>query len=207
MTSARLPVTKRFRSATAVAGIAVALAALATPASADGGGGANNVVQVVTRADDQFRHKAQVQAVPFGGESAQSTNLARAESRDCSGCRTHAAALQAVFLTGNPDTVQPANAAVATNVRCPGCVTYAYAFQYVLTTDGPVALSPEGHERIAHINQEADAVVAQQLPPDQIEAQLDALFTELKNVVDGELRAKDQVAVARTVRERDVAGE
>jgi hypothetical protein len=176
------------------------LAALvgASPATAQTGGGANNLVQVVSTAPDQFAHRAGVQAAPYGGESAQSTNLARADSRDCTGCRSRAAALQAVFLTGDPDVVEVANAAVATNSNCTGCHSYAFAYQYVITTDRAVSLSPAGQQAVRDIQADASAVIAeQQLTPTELDERLDTLFAELKEVVDNELSAGGHHATTR----------
>jgi hypothetical protein len=179
----------RLRLTTLTATAALTALVGASPATAHTGGGANNLVQVVSTAPDQFAHRAGVQAAPYGGDSAQSTNLARADSRDCTGCRSQAAALQAVFLTGGPDVVQPANAAVATNSNCTGCHSYAFAYQYVVTSERAVSLSPAGRQALLDIQADANAVVAQQLGPADLEAQLDALFAELKKVVDNELSA------------------
>jgi putative peptide zinc metalloprotease protein len=191
-----------------VAFLAVILApALAvSPVAAQTGGGANNVVQVVSTADDPVRSGSSVQATPYAGDSAQSTNLARAEAHDCTGCRSHAAALQAVFLTGDPSTVQVANAAVATNSNCTSCVTYAYAYQYVITTEGPVSLSPDGRQQIASLNAEAREVIAQQLDPSELDLQLEALGDRLREIVDSELRAQGLDATTKeVVRDRQVA--
>jgi hypothetical protein len=178
---------------------------LASPGVAQTGGGANNVVQVVSTADGSFSARSNVQAAPFGGDSAQSTNLARAEARDCTGCRSQAAALQAVFLTGDPSTVTVTNAAVATNSGCTGCSAYAYAFQYVVSPNRPVALSPEGRQAIVELNRRATAIIAQQTDPDALTEQLRGLFGELKQVVDGELRAAGVDAVTRSREDRQTA--
>lgn len=179
------------------------------PAVAQTGGGANNLVQVVNTADGEFRSRAGVQVAPYGGDSAQSTNLARAGSRQCDGCRTQAAALQAVFLTGDPSTVQVANAAVATNSNCVRCLSYAYAYQYVITTERAVSLSAEGQRRIADISARASAIISQ--PADDLDdlpaldAQLDALATELRDTVDRELQAGGHAATTRGHRDRQSA--
>ncbi|MEX2292077.1 MAG: hypothetical protein WD794_17335 [Mycobacteriales bacterium] len=197
------------RRLTALTATAFALTATlgAAPANAQTGGGANNIVHVVNTASGGFAHRANVQAAPYGGDSAQSTNLAHADSRDCTGCNTHAAALQAVFLTGDPDTVEVANAAFATNSACDQCLTYAYAFQYVITSERAVSLSAQGQQRIQDIQARASAVVAQ--PADGLEdfgafdEQLDVLAGELRDTIDNELRAGGHTATTRGYRDRD----
>lgn len=176
-----------------LATLALSQGLVASPVAADdlddGSGGPNNVVQVVTRSEGDFKARARVKATPFAGDAVSSTNLAVAHARDCTGCRSHAAALQAVFLTGSPSVVTPVNLAVATTERCVRCVVYAYAYQYVITTDGPVALSAEGRARLREIDNEAKAAVAQAIHPALVDARMEALAQELKQVVDTELRA------------------
>jgi hypothetical protein len=75
----------------------------------------------------------------------------------------------------------------------------------VVTTPGPVALSPQGRERIAQINVQADAAVAYPEQPSELDARLDALAAQLRDVVDTELRNAGHEATTRTVRERQVA--
>src|SRR5881409_2749272 len=88
-----------------------------TAASADGGG-PNNVVHVVTTGTNDVQERASTKIGSYGGDDLQSANVARAESHDCTDCRNVAVAVQAVFATGQPSTVEPANAAVATNENC-----------------------------------------------------------------------------------------
>lgn len=184
-------------------------AALAAPAAAQTGGGANNLVQVVNTTSHTFAARAGVQAAPYGGTSAQSTNLARADNRDCTGCQSQAAALQAVFLTGDASTVEVANAAVATNSSCQSCTAYAYAYQYVVTSDRAVSLSPTGKQRISSIQERARQVISQ--PGSSVEdftaldAQLDALAAELRDTIDSELRAGGVAATTRGHRDTDTA--
>lgn len=177
----------------------------ASPATAAEGGGANNVVQVRTTADDSWRTRARVQAVPFGGDSAQSTNLALAHGTDCTGCRTGAAALQAVFLTGSPSTAAPENAAVAVNTSCTDCTTFALAYQYVVSPNVPVSLGPQGRQALLDIQARANAAVARDAGVGQIRGDLDALFEEMKAVVDAELRVAGVQATTREVVHTDVA--
>jgi len=187
------------------------LAALGPAAAvAQTGGGANNLVQVVNTGAESFAARSGVQAAPYGGDSAQSTNLARADARSCTGCVTQAAALQAVFLTGDPSTVQVANAAVATNSSCTRCLTYAYAYQYVISTDRAVSLSPAGQQRLTELSRRAAAVVAEPATGFEdfvvLDGRLDALAAELREVVDAELRAGGHAAVTRGERDRQAVG-
>lgn len=199
----------RFRRLAVTAAALTAVIAGAAPAAAQTGGGANNLVQVVNTTHERFSSRAGVQAASFGGDSAQSTNLARADSRNCTGCTTQAAALQAVFLTGAPSTVEVANAAVATNSACVRCVSYAYAFQYVVTTDRAVSLSPAGRQRISDLQARASAVVSEPAGTledlQRLDTELDLLAHELRETVDQELRAGGHAATTRGLRDRQAA--
>lgn len=193
-------------AATGISALALT-ATLAAPVSAQTGGGANNLVQVVNTTSESFAARAGVQAAPYGGTSTQSTNLARADSRDCTRCRSQAAALQAVFLTGDASTVEVANAAVATNSNCQSCTAYAYAYQYVITSDRAVSLSSTGQEQIRSIQARATAVINH--PGSTLEdfaaldAQLDALAAELRDTIDNELRSGWYAARTRGYRDSD----
>jgi hypothetical protein len=203
--------TRRTRALLPRAGMASLVAALllpplaASPASAAEGGGANNVVQVRTTGGHTFGARAHVQATSYGGDSAQSTNLALAQATDCTGCRSRAAALQAVFVTGDPSSVTVTNAAVAANSDCTGCESYAYAFQYVVSPGAPVSLSPQGRTQLLDIQARAAAAVAKDEPLTDLDSELAGLAQELKAVVDAELRAAGTPATTRDVVERDVS--
>jgi hypothetical protein len=193
------------RCATALAALAFGHVWVGSPATAQTGGGANNLVLVTSTDDDTFRSGSSVQATSYGGRSAQSTNLARADARDCTGCRSHAAALQAVFLTGDPSTVQVTNAAVATTSHCTSCVSYAFAYQYVITTSTPVSLSAQGQQKLTFLNKQARAVVAQQLPPEELDMRLRDLAAQLREVVDTELRVRGLQAYTTESSDEQVA--
>lgn len=192
---------------TSIAAFALSVTPTASVA-AQTGGGANNLVQVINTTSQTFAGRAGVQAAPYAGDSAQSTNLARADSRDCTGCQAQAAALQAVFFTGDPSTVEVANAAVATNSNCQSCTAYAYAYQYAITSDRAVSLSATGQQRISSIQERARAAISQ--PGSTLEdfaaldAQLDALAAELRDTIDNELRAGGYNATTRGYRDSDI---
>lgn len=162
-------------------------AAVLAPAAGAAGGGAHNVVQAVATADDRFVHRARTQVVPFGGESAAAENTAVALSRDCTGCRTQAAAFQVAFLTGEPDAVAPRNSATSVNLRCTDCFSYAFAYQCVVTTPGKVVLSPQARQRVAALGVDADDVVAQRRSGPELDAALRDIAAELRSVVNAEL--------------------
>jgi putative peptide zinc metalloprotease protein len=150
-------------------------------------GGANNVVIANATTDGQVTTRSQLQIAPFGGDAADSSNLALATAAGCTGCSTTAVAVQAVFLTGDPSAVTPANVAAATNAACNSCTSYAYAWQYVLSTSGPVHLSTDGYTEVAALRAEIASAASSGLPPEQLTARLDALTAEFKAVIDEQL--------------------
>ena len=184
-----------------VATVAAALAVVAPAAHAQAqGGGANNVVLVSTTADGSSAARANLQTALFAGDTLMSSNIANAQAHDCTGCRSVAVAVQAVFNSGGASMFAPTNAALVQNTNCQSCESFAFAYQYVLTTPGPVRLSPAGQQEIATLRQEMADAAASGLPFDDLDARLDQLAAEFKTDVDSELQAAGQPALgtART---------
>jgi putative peptide zinc metalloprotease protein len=177
----------------------------AAPAAADGaqGGGADQVVTATTTAGNQTAQRSGLMAVPFGGDTLDNTNLARADAHDCTGCHSVAVSVQAVFAIGHPSVVTPHNFAVATNENCTGCVSYAYAYQYVLTTDGPVRLTTTGLEQIQSLRWQLAIAAASGLAPDALTTRLDELTTQFKTVIDQQLQAAGQSGQGSVQRQAD----
>ena len=155
-------------------------------------GGPNHVVQVSSTLDGEFSERAGTQVAPAAGPAVSSSNIAVATNAGCTACHTSAAAVQVLFVTGNPSVFTPANFAGAFNGGCDSCGAFAYAWQYTIQTDGPVHLSPEGQQRVATLRQEISDAVAATAPVSlgavlALNTQLDALTAELKSVVENEL--------------------
>src|SRR5438067_13310190 len=70
-------------------------------------GGANQVVLAQATADGQTVDRSGLQIASYGGDTADSANIAEAQSHDCTGCGTVAVAVQVLFVTGDPHTVSP----------------------------------------------------------------------------------------------------
>src|SRR4051812_25774076 len=140
--------------------------------------GPDNVVWVKTTGTDQTDAQSRVRLGSYAGDNLQSTNVARAESTDCTDCRTVAVAVQAVFVTGHPTTAEPKNVALAINDHCLRCTTYAFAYQYVVTTDGPVRFSHGGRARISALRREIRSAARSDLPPDELNTRLKGLASD-----------------------------
>ena len=176
---------------------AVALGLLAgVPAAADTlpqGGGANNVVVVKTTTDGAQPVRAHTQIAHAGGPNVQSSNIAVATATGCTGCDSTAVAVQVLFVTGSPQLFAPKNAAAAVNSGCNSCGSFAYAWQYVVQVDGPAQLSPDGRRQANTLEQQIDDAAAS-VPPTSLDndlalqAKLDALTSQLREVIDGEIQ-------------------
>lgn len=179
-----------------VAAMAVTIASAAFaafPAAADTAGGPNNVVLATATADGSSLTNSGVQVAPAFSPTVNSSNIAEASSRDCTGCHAAAAALQVIFVTPHATTFTPTDLAAATNSYCTSCFSFAYAYQYVVDVAGPVYLSDAAQQRIAQIRQEVAATVASAVPndltgADQLRQQLDNLAAQFKSVIDENLQ-------------------
>jgi hypothetical protein len=189
----------------ALVGVTACVSGVAVPAAAEQAGGANHVVMATTTADGSALARSGIQVAPAGGPTNDSTNLARAAAFDCNGCRSVAAALQAVLLISDPSTVTSTNAAVATNQRCIGCTSYAFAYQYVVTADGPVYITTTGRKDIEGLRAEVAAVAASGGPVTEIDARLEQLKEEFRAVIDSEMRSAGRHFSSAAYVDRDTA--
>lgn len=187
--------------------LSLVLAVESHPAGADGqppSGGPNHVVLAFNTADGHTQPRSGVAVAMAAGPVVTSENLALAQSSACTGCRTVAVAVQAVFVTRNANVVAPTNAAVAVNAGCFDCDTMAAAYQYVASTSGPVYLSAAGQQRVAELRAEIAAVAASDLAFQDLEAQLDLLVQQLWTTLDQELQQAGPGASVAAGRTRDV---
>jgi hypothetical protein len=183
----------------AAALLSVLALAVAFPGAAVSQGGAKNVVMVFNEADSLKRSGSGTLVSAVASDSVGSENLAYAKS-SCVSCRTVAAALQVVLITSDASVIEPKNAAVAVNENCSSCSTFAGAYQYVITTGGPVHLSAEGQGAVATIRDRARTLAASDLAFPELEESLDALYEELRVVIDEELQRAGQPFAGRTVK-------
>jgi hypothetical protein len=180
-----------------------ALAAVPAWALSDDGGGRHNYVKVVNHSDGKERERSRVVVSRNSSNTVDNENVAYAES-SCSDCRTVAAAMQAVLITSSANDIQPKNVAVAVNYECTSCRTFAAAYQYVVTTDGPARFDEEGRERIESIEDRVEeATEESNLPFNELQARLDALYQELKTVVQEELEEEKAEFEAKSRRRTD----
>jgi hypothetical protein len=178
---------------------------VATQADEAAGTGPDNVVWAKTTGTNARDQQSSLAVGLYDGKELRSANVARADSTDCTDCRTVAVAVQAVFATGKPTTVAPTNAAIALNERCLRCTTYAYAYQYVVTTDKRIRMTRRAKRQLDELRSEIDQVAQSDLAPQDMDARLNALTTEFKADVDDYLRSVDERPGGR-VREEEQHG-
>jgi hypothetical protein len=185
---------------TAVSMLALGAAAQSVAAADSGdtvipnGGGANNVVIGQTFADGSSLVRSHTQVAHAGGNTIQSSNVATALATGCTGCHSTAVAVQVLLVTGSPQYFAPHNVAAAVNSGCTSCGTFAYAWQYTPQVDRSVTLTPEGRHEIQTLKAEIDATAASIVPATiaddvLLQTELDALTSQLKDVIDSQLTA------------------
>jgi len=156
--------------------VVLALLLSAAPAGADPvGGGANNIVQVSSGADDPVAARSAVQVAPFNGPFVNSTNIAKATATSCTGCRSVAVAFQAIVVGSDPSIFTPGNAAAAVNSACTGCTSFAYAFQVLVQSPGPASLTPDGRAAVQSVADQVDQVTHSGAGPAEMCSQLGIL--------------------------------
>jgi hypothetical protein len=185
----------RRRSLTAfIAALALASGGfLAAGAEAtDPGTGPDQVIWAKTTGANARDLLSGVQVGSYKGDNLQSTNVARADSTDCTDCRTVAVAVQAVLVKHNPPISEPKNVAIAINERCLGCTTYAFAYQYVVATEDRAVLTRRGRRRVATLREQIAALSQSELSVDDLNARLRELGAEFRAAIDADLARQDE---------------
>jgi putative peptide zinc metalloprotease protein len=159
----------------AVAAAACAVAPVAAPAAGDA------VVAVNTRdASSVFRVSLKVRRV--ADEVVDTTNAAVAAA-SCTDCETVAISIQGVLMFDDPSVFTPENLAFALNVECTRCTTLASAYQFAIQTGGRVHLTADGNRRLAEVRHALHALRRQGLDIWELQARVDALASEVLDVL------------------------
>ncbi len=179
---------------TVVAALAITMGALFAPSAGaeDQGTGPDQVIWAKTTGAGATDLLSGVQVGSYSGDNLQSANIARADSTDCTDCRTVAVAVQAVLVKGSPHTASPTNAAIAINENCLRCTTYAFAYQYVVATDSRVVLTRRGRRAIATIRERIDTAAHSDLAPDDLNLRLRELAHDFRVAIDADLARQDE---------------
>ena len=116
-----------------------------------------------------------------GEVDASNTAVAYSSCRDC---KTVAAAIQVVLVSGEPASATPENVAVATNYQCTECETLAAAYQFVFGDGQELEFTREGKERLHELKKRDDLT----LP--ELAAHIAAIAAEVAVVVDTETQLR-----------------
>jgi putative peptide zinc metalloprotease protein len=122
---------------------------------------------------------------------AMNVNEAQAYA-SCTSCSAVAVAFQVVFVIDGDEAgdnvVAPQNLAGALNYDCVNCLTYALARQLFVTLDEPLSEAAMAELDVlwTEIAAYGEAIEAGEVPPEEIEAQLDAYEREIKAIVEAD---------------------
>ena len=105
----------------------------------------------------------------------------------CDSCEAVAIAIQIVLVASDPDVVTPENIAIAINENCNLCETFAAAYQFVLGGGVRLQFTPEGFQRLADLRTDFRDLREEDLTPEELDARLDELVSELRDVLSTEL--------------------
>jgi hypothetical protein len=167
--------------------------------------GPANIVRVENAVDQTVKTKARFQIGRVSARDTEAGNLAYANSHDCTGCQSLAAAYQAVFLSSENHNFSPQNAAVAVNTTCSGCGSFAYAYQYVVTADRSARLREGDREAVAALRREASDALRSGLAYPDVDARLKDIAARFRAVIDAAVARSDVDVDRRRSNERQDA--
>jgi putative peptide zinc metalloprotease protein len=167
------------RLTTILAALALALGlAVGAPASAHAD---NSAVAVNTKdGSSVFRFAFAIRRVM--SDVVDETNSAVSYA-SCTDCSTTAIAIEIVLVAGSPSTFTPTNQAIAINYQCNLCNTFAAAYQFVIQGTGPMHFTNDALTTMARIRKQIRELQDQNLDPFQLQAALDPLIAQLKDVL------------------------
>jgi hypothetical protein len=145
----------------------------------------NAAVSVNSTDDSSVFHLA-FRIVRSSGASVDVSNVALAVT-DCTDCRSTAIAIEVDLVWPVPTVLAATNVAVAVNSGCATCDALAAAFQYVVASDQRMRLTDTGRREVREIEHELAALQSTDLSQSDLTSQVDALATELGQVLATEL--------------------
>lgn len=170
----------------ALATVVVAMVGIAAPGSAFASGTQGNDAVAVNTKDGSSIFKFSFSVARVMGDSVTNTNAAVAYA-SCTDCQTTAIAIQIVIVAGDPSTFAPTNTAIAVNESCNLCDTLASAYQFVVQASGPVHFNADGNKQMADIRRQILALRQTTLTAAEIQARLDQLTSQLRQVLSTDL--------------------
>lgn len=150
------------------------------------GGSGDNVAVAISTKDGSSKFRVSFRIVRTSSDVVDQSNIAFAFA-SCEGCESIAIAFQVVLVSGEPSTVIPENYAIALNFECTDCETLASAYQFVLGVDGNVHFTSDGNRTLAEIRRAIRDLARSDLSIEEIQAELDLLANDLRDVLANEL--------------------
>jgi putative peptide zinc metalloprotease protein len=167
------------RLTTILAALALALGlAVGAPASAH----ADNAAIAVNTKDGSSVFKFAFAIRHVMSDVVDETNAAVSYA-SCTDCTTTAIAIEIVLVNGSPSTFTPTNMAMAINYQCNLCNTFAAAYQFVIQGTGPMHFTHDALKTMAEIRKQIRELQDQNLSPFELQAALDPLIAQLKDVL------------------------
>ncbi len=168
----------------------VALAAhavfLAGPA---GGQSQDNTAVAVNTKDGKSVFKLAFKVKKVTGD-VDASNAAVAYS-SCTDCRTVAAAIQVVLVSGETTEANPENVAIAINYQCTECETLAAAYEFVFGDGQELEFTKEGKAKLQELKKRFhDLKHRDDLTLAQLSAAIAAIAAEVATVVLEETQVK-----------------
>jgi putative peptide zinc metalloprotease protein len=123
-----------------------------------------------------------------GDVDASNTAVAYA---NCTDCKTVAAAIQVVLVSGDVDSFSAENVSLAVNYDCTECETLAAAYQFIFGNGQELEFTKEGKARLHELKKQFhDLKQRDDLTLDQLAAEIAAIAGEVAEVVDTEVQVK-----------------
>lgn len=125
------------------------------------------------------------QVAETGRNNVVANNMARAESEDCTNCRTVAVAVAIDLMTTDKPVISiTANStAEATNTNCVSCDTTALAYQFIVAPGVPETFTQPAQDTLNGIMAQVQAKALSGEPGTQLAVDVDALMGQVSSVV------------------------
>ncbi|HEX6547387.1 MAG TPA: hypothetical protein VF134_01430 [Candidatus Dormibacteraeota bacterium] len=156
-----------------------------------GGGGPQNVVQVINQSDNKFRVNARLQYNELEAQHITPGNYALAYS-SCVNCQTLAVALQLNLYPRSVTDVAPANVATAVNYHCTGCTTIGYALQYDIPVDDPHNPPDRVRQLVTQMRVTLATVNAASTSPADAESRISAVIAQFQDLAASLITQRQQ---------------
>lgn len=172
-------------------------ATLATPVTAHA---QDNIAVAVNTKDGKSVFKLAFSVKKVSGD-VDSTNAAVAYA-SCTECKTVAAAIQVVLVSGDVDSATPQNLAIAINYDCTECETLAAAFQFVYGDGQELQFTDAGKARLRELKKQFhDLKHREDLTLAELAVEIARIAAEVQLVVETETevkKAKEQATTTST---------